>query len=119
MIAASDICRVIAATRFDLSTEKAVQVGMAGVLIGAFGESAVAREKRLSPADIPDFLIAGVAIEVKIKGQRKSAIWKQLVRYAAHSEVSAVVLVTNVSMGLPALCNGKPAYYVSLGRAWL
>lgn len=115
----TEICRVIAAGRYDLSNEAAVQAGIDQLLVDAFGREAVRREHRLSPFDRPDFMIGGVAVEVKVRGARPALIWKQLKRYAAYEAVSAVVLVTNRAMGLPASIDGKPAWYVSLGRAWL
>jgi hypothetical protein len=114
----TEVCRVIASGRYDLSNEKAVQVGMQALLSDAWGV-AVEREVSLSPGDRPDFRIGGVVVEVKVRGARKVAIWKQLKRYAAHDCVTAIVLVTNLSMGLPKDIEGKPAFYVSLGRAWL
>ncbi len=116
---ATEICRVIAAGRYDLSNELAVQAGIDDLLVAAFGREAVEREKVLGPGDRPDFVIGGVVVEVKVRGARKVAIWKQLNRYAAHQAVTDLVLVTNLSMGLPAAVDGKPAWYVSLGRAWL
>ena len=46
-------------------------------------------------------------------------VFRQLKRYAAHDEVNELVLVTNLSMGLPPEIDGKPTYYASLGVAWL
>jgi hypothetical protein len=87
---------------------------------------AVVREVRLDAGDIVDFMIldgscsyqAGLAIEVKIKGQRR-AIYRQLERYCAHPRVNGIVLATNVAMALPAAIGGKPAAVAQLGRAWL
>lgn len=71
--------------------------------------------------DIPDFFLpSGLAIEVKLKTQRsKMDVFRQLQRYAAHEEVRALLLITNLSMGLPSTIGGKPAYYAALGAAWL
>jgi hypothetical protein len=63
-------------------------------------------------------LPGGIAVECKLRGQRK-AIYKQLRRYAHHNDVNEIVLITNTSMGLPQRIEGKPAYYASLGIAWL
>src|SRR5690606_27675240 len=53
------------------------------------------REYRLSPQDIPDFLIkiesGNIALEVKINCARR-AIYRQLERYAAHKEVNGIIL---------------------------
>lgn len=106
--------------RFDLSSEKAVQAGIESVLVEAFGHAAVEREIRLSPRDRIDLLLFGrVGLEVKVKGARKMGVWKQLNRYAEHDRIAELLLVTGLSMGLPAEIGGKPVYYLSLGRAWI
>lgn len=111
------IVRLIQSHRFDLSDEKRMQAQLANVL--SEKEIVFSREHRLSSKDIPDFLVDGVVIECKLKGQRKMDIFKQLKRYAEHDEVKALVLVTNVSMGLPGEIDGKPAYYATLSRGWI
>jgi hypothetical protein len=108
----------VRAYRLDLSDEKRTQSQLAEVLTGA--GIAFEREKRLSAGDIVDFLVGGgVALEVKLKGQRKMEIFRQLQRYAAHESVTALVLVTIVAMGLPVEIGGKPAYYATLSRSWM
>ena len=76
------------------------------------------REVRLAPGDIVDFMIGGVAIEVKIGG-RKRSIYDQCERYCEHERVEALVLATSVAMGFPPEIKGKPCYVASLGRGWL
>lgn len=102
--------------RFPLSPEKATQAAIAE----AFDAAGVAyrREHRLDAGTVPDFLVSGTVVEVKIGGNRR-AIFRQLERYARHPEVTAVVLATNIFMGLPPEIIGKPAFLVHLGRAWL
>lgn len=99
--------------RFPLSPEKAA-------IAEAFDAAGVAyrREHRLDAGTVPDFLVSGTVVEVKIGGNRR-AIFRQLERYARHPEVTAVVLATNIFMGLPPEIIGKPAFLVHLGRAWL
>jgi len=112
------VVSAIRAARCDLSDEKRTQADIRDALTAA--GIPFEREFRLGAGDIVDFLAYGsIAVEVKLKGAAKRSIFKQLKRYAAHDAVRAVVLVTNLSMGLPAEIAGKPAYYVSLGRAWL
>ena len=88
------------------------------------------REYRLSAEDIPDFLIPcpraltqWVAIECKLKGRggapRKIDIYRQLERYAQHPEVAAVILASNLSMGLPPEIGSTPVYAASLSKGWL
>ncbi len=112
------IIQLIQSYRFDLSNEKRVQTEIAE----AFTANGVEfeREKRLSERDIPDFFLpGGIAVECKMRGARKMDIYKQLCRYAEHNEVTALILVSNLAMGLPPEIGGKPAYFASLGRGWM
>jgi len=103
--------------RFPMGTEKELQAAIEAEL--AKNGIPHTREHRLTERDIPDFSFAGgVFLEAKIKGSAR-AIHAQLARYCEHEEVRAIILATNVAMGLPPEINGKPAYLVSLGRAWL
>lgn len=113
------IVRLLQRHRFDLSTEKHLQAGVEQALTAA--GVAFEREKRLSDRDIPDFLVAGgVVVECKMKNKaRKIDVFKQIERYAAHSAVSAIILASNISMGLPPEINGKPVYAASLSRGWI
>lgn len=103
-------------TRVPLHDEKATQAAIADALTSA--GVAHEREVRLSDADIVDFMVGPVAIEVKIKGPRMD-MFRQLERYAKHDQVRALVLATAKSIRLPDQINGKPAGVVSLGAAWL
>lgn len=118
-VSPAEIVRLLQRCRLDLSTEKHLQEGIEE----AFKESGVEfeREKRLSPKDIPDFLVAGgIIVECKMRNKsRKIAIYQQLSRYAASPEVTAIILASNVSMGLPPEINGKPVYAASLSTGWL
>lgn len=108
---------LIQSARLDLSDEKLAQAGMESVLIAA--GIPYEREVRLSRADIVDFLIAGVALEFKLRSSTKKAIYKQLCRYAKHDRVTSLLLATSTSMGLPPQIEGKDAYLVKLAEAWL
>ncbi len=116
---AIEIVRLLRCCRFDLSSEKHLQEGVEQ----AFKDKGLVfeREKRLSQQDIPDFFVAGgVVVECKMRNKaRKMAIYQQITRYAAYPEVTAVVLASNVSMGLPPEINGKPIYAASLSAGWL
>ena len=130
-----ELVRLLSRTRADLSSEKAMQSGIAAAL-----ESAgipFEREHRLSAEDIPDFLIPmpgvhtpchralaqWIAVECKLKGRggapRKIDIYRQIERYAHHPEVAAIIFASNLSMGLPAEIRGKPVYAASLSKGWL
>lgn len=119
MSSAVAICEHLQAGRFDLSTEAACQADIEGWLTVRLAGEPVEREVRLSHRDRPDFMVAGVAIEVKMNGAAPAAIIRQLLRYAEHDAVKAIVLATNRAVVLPPSLNGKPVFSISLGRAWL
>ena len=122
------LVRLLARSRVALSSEKAMQSDIAAALMAA--DIPFEREYRLSAEDIPDFLIPcpralaqWVAIECKLKGRggapRKIDIYRQLERYAQHPEVAAVILASNLSMGLPPEIGSTPVYAASLSKGWL
>jgi hypothetical protein len=111
-----DIKEIIERNRLPLNDEKVTQTAIANAL--ELAGLVFEREVRLSEADIVDFMVGSVAIEVKIKGA-KAAIYRQLERYAAHECVTSILLVSSRSMHLPALINGKPTLVASLSRGWL
>lgn len=118
-ISAIEIVQLLRRCRFDLSTEKHLQEGIEQ----AFNERGICfkREKPLSPKDIPDFMVGGgIAIECKIRNKaRKMGIYQQLCRYAEYPEVTAIILASNLSMGLPSEINGKPVFAASLSLGWI
>lgn len=115
----ADVIRLVQRSRLDLSSEKHLQEGVAEVLKAA--GIAYEREKRLSPKDIPDFLITGgVVVECKMRNKsKKMDIFRQLVRYATYPEVTAIILASNVTMGLPPELEGKPLFAASLSHGWI
>lgn len=110
------IQRVLSLSRFPLNSEKDLQAAIEA----HFNYLGVeySREHNLGDGDIVDFMVGAVAVEVKIKGARR-AIYRQCERYAAHDNVEAILLVTNVAMGFPPEIGGKPTAVLHLGRAWL
>lgn len=121
-ISLDPICRVLASGRFNLTNEAATQQDIQDLLNVMLPEGwTVEREVRLSPADRPDFLIAGrVVVEVKVKRSWSApGVLKQIARYAAHPQITGVVLASNRAMAVPDRINGKPLRFVPLGRAWL
>lgn len=75
------------------------------------------REVRLSPGNRIDFLCeGGIGIECKARA-RKREVFRQLERYAEEPTITALFLVTATAMGLPAAANGKPLFYIPLGRS--
>lgn len=111
------IIEIASENRLPLDDEKRMQSAL-GVALHEGGISAQP-EHELSPGNVVDFMTStGVAVECKLRA-RKRDIYRQLQRYARHSEVVALVLVTNTAMGLPRSIESKPVYYCSLGAAWL
>lgn len=102
--------------RLPMNNEKAAQVEFARALTAAGVEHQ--REVPLSPRDIVDFMVGGIAIELKIKGQRNE-ILRQLARYAEHEQVEQLLLVTCRSLILPEVLLGKPVIAVHASGAWL
>lgn len=106
--------------RLNMALEKRAQSDLEIALRAA--EVDFDREKPLSPADIPDFLVRidgiTIALELKTRARRKS-IYNQLERYAVHDNVQALLLMTATPMGLPPTISGKPAAVVSMGGGWL
>ena len=105
--------------RIDLTNEKQAQAQIEGLLTDH--GLTFTREMRLSPGDIPDFFLPdpGLALEVKLRAPSKTGVFRQLQRYAKDERVKGVLLISNTAMGLPATIEGKPAWFVSLGQAWL
>ena len=108
---------LLRSARLDLSNEKRAQADVEVVLMRS-GIS-FEREVRLTDADIVDFMVGGIAIEIKLRGAKKKEVYRQLCRYARHERVESLLLASNMSMGLPAVIDGKDAYFVKLGEAWL
>ena len=114
---AAEITSLLRSHRYPLGTEAALQAEIEKL----FNVAGVAfeRERRLGPADRIDFLCAGgIGIEAKVRSGKR-IIYRQLARYSCHEAITALILVTNTAMGLPPNLNGRPLYYVSLGRAAL
>lgn len=116
-----DVCAVLASARVDLTNEKATQADLHALLTARLPDAIeVVREARLSPRDVPDFIIGGgIVVEVKIKRATLRETLAQITRYAEHHTVTAVIVVSNRAMSLPVSIHGKPVVFVSLGRAWL
>lgn len=103
-------------TRMDVATEKTLQ----NDIETAFKQRGIPyeRELPLSPTDIPDFMVEGLAIEVKIGGTNMP-VYRQCERYCTYDQVKGIMLVTTKPFNLPEYIKEKPAYVVKLGTAWL
>lgn len=112
---ADDVTKLLEQFIFRGSSERDIQDVIERVLIE--GGMAVQREFRLSQRDIPDFLIAGsVVVEVKMRASG-SAVLGQIARYAAHEQVSAIVVVSprmSTLSAIPAAVLDVPVRVVGL-----
>jgi hypothetical protein len=118
--AAAMLVTVLGSHRHLGVTEKHIQASV-GRVLSHFG-FAFRREYPLSVHDRPDFLVEGsVVIEVKMRASR-SAVLMQLGRYAAHHEVTALILASpryTAVAGLPDRIHGKPVEGLQLPGAGL
>ncbi len=99
--------RLILGDEFALHDQLAARLTAGGV--------AFAREVRLGPRKRPDFMIARIAIEVKVQGGQME-ILRQLKRYADDPAISGVVLVTTRPVSVPPTLGGKAIAQVSLWK---
>jgi hypothetical protein len=103
--------------RYRFADEKALHDGIAEALTGA--GLAFERESVAGPRDRFDFLLPdGVVIEVKVDGSAGDAV-RQVARYCARDDVSAVVLATTKGWQVPSCLelHGKPIRVINLKGA--
>lgn len=93
--------------RYNLADEDSIQIGVDEAL--RLGDYEFEREARLSPTERVDFLVGGVAIEVKRRGTSQDLL-RQLSRYAQHDRVRELLVVTARAQAsdLPDTIGGKP-----------
>lgn len=112
-----EICNLLVRARLDITNEKRTQRDIERLFKNYNID--FEREVHLSDYDIVDFMVGGIAIEVKLKGANKKAVFKQLCRYAKHNRVTDIILPSNTGMGLPQTIENKPVFYIPLGSSWL
>ncbi|MCP4573311.1 MAG: hypothetical protein GY838_13230 [bacterium] len=86
----AELCRLIH-DYYTFDTETELQIGISRRLQAAGVHHR--REVQLTPTDRIDFMIGKLGAEVKTKGSR-SALLRQLHRYAKSEEVEALLLIT-------------------------
>ena len=103
---------------YEWSTEIELQEAIWDVLPVRF---VAERERALSRRDRPDFIVTVdgllVTIEVKVAGAR-SAVLRQLGRYAEHDSIAAIVLASGrrvLAAGIPEVIHAKPVLSIHLG----
>lgn len=114
---AARIVTAIHAAKVNISTEEAAQRDIASALARAGFEAQ--REVRLTSTERIDFMVGAVGIEVKVKHSKRD-ILRQLERYAALSEIRALVLATGRSWpGAIRQVGSVPLAVADLSRGWL
>ena len=116
VMTALEITGLLRRHRIPFGTEQDMQDAVQAILNRNHVQHA--REVLLSAKDRIDFLSDGshVGIECKVSGSR-SAVLAQLVRYAEHAQVTALILVTSRHTHRFACdeINGKPLFVVWVG----
>ena len=79
---------------------------------------AARHEARLCPGCRIDFLCGHVGIEVKKNRPPHASLMKQIARYAASPDISALILVAPGDLRLPREVCGVPVECVALARLW-
>jgi hypothetical protein len=114
-ITAERLREVLGSYRYNHANERDLQDGIAQVL--ATRGIRFDREVVLGPKDRPDFMVDGIAVEVKVDGS-PAVILRQLARYASQKGVRAILLVTRKEQHahrFPETVGGKPLDVLTLG----
>lgn len=77
-----------------------------------------AHEVRLAPRCRIDLMCGSVGIEIKRGKPEHGKLVAQLTRYAQCPQVSALIVVAEKSVRLPAALCGKPIQTICLNRLW-
>ncbi len=75
-------------------------------------------EAKLAPRCRIDFLIGGIGLEVKCGKPNRTALIRQLSRYAACEGVTELIVVVARSVHLPTRILDKPCLMLSMNRLW-
>ncbi|MGN0776350.1 MAG: hypothetical protein ACI4MM_06690 [Candidatus Ventricola sp.] len=85
--------------------------------LGAAGLEAE-HEVRLAPRCRIDFMVGEIGIEIKKKRPERAKLMTQLARYAACTQVGALIVVAPRGVNLPRTIGGKPVTMIALERLW-
>lgn len=75
-------------------------------------------EVKLAPRCRIDLMCGGVGIEIKRGKVEKARIIEQLRKYAECPQVQGLILVTEKTVPVPHMINGKPVRLICLNRLW-
>lgn len=77
------------------------------------------KEYRLAPRNRIDFLVeGGIGVEVKRGKPNRTAVTKQLERYASFGEIETIILVVERNVSIPHTVMGKKCILFGLNRLW-
>ncbi len=111
-----DIYNLVKNKKLPIHNEKALQLEIEKIL----NEAGInyKREYRLNKTDIPDFIIGGLAVEIKVKGSVPD-IYKQCKRYLQNEQVEALLLITAKPFNHIGKLEGKEFKVLNINTAWL
>lgn len=113
----AELIKLLSTVRLPVQDEKETQAAIGKLL--SQNKISHFKEWKFDEKNIVDFFVgAKIAVEIKIKGSARK-IYKQCERYCQFESVSELLLITNRSMGFPKEINGKPCYFLNIGKAWL
>lgn len=114
-----EVAAVLKRLLVNLSSEALAQADIETALRAHFLDRLVEREVRLSATDRVDFMVDGVAIEVKVRASAARGLVSQIGRYARHERVTSIVVATAKAATVPTIVGGKPVFLVNLSRGWM
>lgn len=79
---------------------------------------AAQHEARLAPRCRIDFMVGDVGIEIKKNRPVRSALLRQLTRYAQCPQVRALLVIAPRGVDMPKTIEGKPVRMIALERLW-
>ena len=106
--------------KFILDNEKHLQEQMFTAFRNELWTDEVEREVWLTDqgADVIDFRIGTIGIEVKIRSNKRK-IYKQCVRYCDTGKLTTLILFTSTTVGMPRTINGVDIFVINPSHAWL
>ena len=112
-----EILRALSALRVTAAPE---EYDIHALVAAALERAGIAarQEARLCPGCRIDFLCGHVGIEVKKNRPPRTSLMKQIARYAASPDISALILVAPGDLRLPREVCGVPVECVALARLW-
>ena len=75
-------------------------------------------EAKLGPGCRIDYLVENVGIEIKKGKPEANALKRQLARYAAFDQISAIIVLSQRAVDLPKSVLGKPVHVIVLNQLW-